>query len=93
MNIRIFAEYTNRVEPASEVWEYMPITTSIKQIKKNPYHIWKFLLKTEYQSWSVGIVTCVPIAKQRLGKHIPAQANSLNNRTLLLGNVSVNTPP
>jgi hypothetical protein len=27
------------------------------------------------------IMTCIPIARQRLGKHIPAQSNSLNNRT------------
>jgi hypothetical protein len=26
-------------------------------------------------------VTCIPIARQRLGKHIPAEANSRNNRT------------
>jgi hypothetical protein len=26
-------------------------------------------------------VTCIPIARQRFGKHIPAQANALNNRT------------
>jgi hypothetical protein len=26
-------------------------------------------------------VTCITIARQRLGKHIPSQANSLNNRT------------
>jgi hypothetical protein len=26
-------------------------------------------------------VTCIPTARQRLGKHIPVQANSLNNRT------------
>jgi hypothetical protein len=25
-------------------------------------------------------VTCIPIASQRLGKHIPAQANARNNR-------------
>jgi hypothetical protein len=27
------------------------------------------------------IVTCIPIARQRLGKHIPAQANARSNRT------------
>jgi hypothetical protein len=27
------------------------------------------------------IVTCILIARQRLGKHIPAQVNSRNNRT------------
>jgi hypothetical protein len=26
-------------------------------------------------------VTCIPIARQRLGKHIPAGANERNNRT------------
>jgi hypothetical protein len=26
-------------------------------------------------------VTCIPIARQRLGKHIPAQANARDNRT------------
>jgi hypothetical protein len=28
-------------------------------------------------------VTCIPIARQRLGKHIPVQANACNNRTSL----------
>jgi hypothetical protein len=28
----------------------------------------------------LNIVTCIPVATQRLGKRIPAQANSLNNR-------------
>jgi hypothetical protein len=27
------------------------------------------------------IVTCIPIARQQLGKHISAGANALNNRT------------
>jgi hypothetical protein len=27
------------------------------------------------------IVTCIATAKQRLGKHIPAEANASNNRT------------
>jgi hypothetical protein len=27
------------------------------------------------------IVTCIPIARQRLGKHIPARANARKNRT------------
>jgi hypothetical protein len=27
------------------------------------------------------IVTCISVARQRLGKHIPAQGNSLNNTT------------
>jgi hypothetical protein len=27
------------------------------------------------------IATCIPIARQRLGKHIPAQAKARNNRT------------
>jgi hypothetical protein len=27
------------------------------------------------------IVTCIPIARQRLGKYIPAEANAINNRT------------
>jgi hypothetical protein len=26
-------------------------------------------------------VLCVPIARQRLGKHIPTEANTVNNRT------------
>jgi hypothetical protein len=26
-------------------------------------------------------VTCIPIARQRLGKHISAEANARNNRT------------
>jgi hypothetical protein len=26
-------------------------------------------------------VTCIPIPRQQLSKHIPAQVNSLNNRT------------
>jgi hypothetical protein len=26
-------------------------------------------------------MTCIPIARQRLGKHIPAEANARNNRT------------
>jgi hypothetical protein len=30
---------------------------------------------------TINIMVCMPIATQRLGKHIPAQANSLNNRT------------
>jgi hypothetical protein len=29
----------------------------------------------------VDIVTCIPIARQRLGKHIPAEANARYNRT------------
>jgi hypothetical protein len=36
------------------------------------------------------IVTCVPIARQRVGKRIPAE-NARKNRTLLLGNGAVNT--
>jgi hypothetical protein len=28
-------------------------------------------------------VLCIPIARQRLGKHIPAQANSINNMTFI----------
>jgi hypothetical protein len=32
---------------------------------------------------SVNIATCIPIARQRLGKHIPAQAYARNNRTLI----------
>jgi hypothetical protein len=32
-----------------------------------------------------------PIARQRLGKHIPAGANARNSRTQLLGNGSINT--
>jgi hypothetical protein len=27
------------------------------------------------------IITCIPIAMKRLGKHIPAEANVRNNRT------------
>jgi hypothetical protein len=27
------------------------------------------------------IATCIPIARQRLGKHITAEANALNNRS------------
>jgi hypothetical protein len=26
------------------------------------------------------IVTCIPIARQRVGRHIPAEANTRNNR-------------
>jgi hypothetical protein len=37
-------------------------------------------------------VTCMPIARQRLGKHIPAtHENTIGH--LLLGNGQVNTPP
>jgi hypothetical protein len=39
------------------------------------------------------IVTCIPIARQRVGKHIPAtHANAIIGR-LLLGNGPVNTHP
>jgi hypothetical protein len=31
--------------------------------------------------FAINIVTCIPIARQRLGKYIPAQANSCKNRT------------
>jgi hypothetical protein len=30
---------------------------------------------------NMNIVTCMPIARQRLGKDIPAEANACNNRT------------
>jgi hypothetical protein len=30
---------------------------------------------------SNGIVTCIPIARQRIGKHVPAETNERNNRT------------
>jgi hypothetical protein len=30
-------------------------------------------------------VTCIPIARQRLGKHIPAEANARNNKTSIAG--------
>jgi hypothetical protein len=39
------------------------------------------------------IVMCRPIARQGLGKHIPARANARKDKTQLLGNESVNTPP
>jgi hypothetical protein len=33
--------------------------------------------------FTISIVTCISIARQRLGKNIPAQANSRNNRTYI----------
>jgi hypothetical protein len=36
--------------------------------------------KPEETIWKNNIVTCIPIARQRLGKHIPMQANVRNNR-------------
>jgi hypothetical protein len=43
-------------------------------------------------SYILNSVTCRPIAKQRLGKHILAEATRTIARPLL-GNGSVNTPP
>jgi hypothetical protein len=40
----------------------------------------------------VNIVTCIPIARQWLGKHITLQANALNIGRLFLGNGTINTP-
>jgi hypothetical protein len=37
------------------------------------------------------IVTCIPIARQRVGKNIPAENTSGTMGRLLLGNVVVNT--
>jgi hypothetical protein len=34
-------------------------------------------------------VTCIPIARQRLGKHIHVGANARQNRSLLVGNESI----
>jgi hypothetical protein len=31
------------------------------------------------------IVTCIPIARQRTGKHIPAEANTCNSTTSVAG--------
>jgi hypothetical protein len=31
------------------------------------------------------IVTCIPIARQRIGEHIPAEANACNRRTSIAG--------
>jgi hypothetical protein len=36
---------------------------------------------------------CIPIAKQRFGKHIPAKRMRATERRPLLGNGPVNTPP
>jgi hypothetical protein len=38
------------------------------------------------------IVTCISIAKQRLGKHIPAKRTRSKEGCPLLGNGPVNTP-
>jgi hypothetical protein len=38
------------------------------------------------------IVTCIPIARQRLGKHIPAKRTHATEGRPLLGNGPVNTP-
>jgi hypothetical protein len=37
-------------------------------------------------------VACIPIARQRLGKHIPAKRTRATGRPLL-GNGPVDTPP
>jgi hypothetical protein len=53
------------------------ILHSHRHVKLNSYLIYIYLPSLIY----LHIVTCIPTARQRLGKHIPAQANSLNNRT------------
>jgi hypothetical protein len=42
-----------------------------------------------YMQWAKNNVMYRPIARQRLGKHIPMGTNARNNA--LLGNVTVNT--
>jgi hypothetical protein len=39
---------------------------------------------------SNGIVTCTPIARQRVGKHVPAEANERNDRTCIARQQSCN---
>jgi hypothetical protein len=41
----------------------------------------------------VNIVTCIPIARQRLGKHIPSKRTCATEGRPFLGNGQVNTPP
>jgi hypothetical protein len=39
------------------------------------------MLPSDKSIRSLSIITCIPVARQRLGKHIPMQANALNNGT------------
>jgi hypothetical protein len=41
----------------------------------------------------IGIVTCIPIAKQRLGRYIPAKSTRATEGRSLLSNGPVDTPP
>jgi hypothetical protein len=42
---------------------------------------------------AVHVVTCTPIARQRLGKHIPAKRTRSTEGRPLLGNGEVGEPP
>jgi hypothetical protein len=43
--------------------------------------------------YNLNTVMCIPIARQRLGKHIHAKRTPATEGRPLLGNVQVNTPP
>jgi hypothetical protein len=45
---------------------------------------WGYVQIIKYEDTRKNILTCIPIAKQRLPKHIPAEANVRNNRTSIV---------
>jgi hypothetical protein len=48
--------------------------------------------KSSINKYENNTVTCIPFARQRLGKHIPAKGTHATIRRPLLGNGQVNAP-
>jgi hypothetical protein len=74
---------------------YGNVTGNEVELEMSVYPSDRFLHKLLYVPCLVlvNIVTCIPIARQRLGKHIPRKHTRATVGRPFLGNGPVNTPP
>jgi hypothetical protein len=87
LSLRKILKHNNKRECTNELWylffaEYFLILNCLLfSAFKPPSGVSHIVTLSDFLTTEIHAVTCIPIARQRLGKHIPSQANARNSRT------------